>query len=682
MIKRLVTSAALIGATIFAMVLSTGDAFAEKRVALIIGNSLYQSVPQLPNPSKDAGAVAQMFRNAHFDTVDLQLDLGIIEFKRAIRKFEEAADQADIAVIYYAGHGLEISGINFLIPVDARLANDRDAEDEAVPLDRVLSSAGGAKKLRLVVLDACRDNPFSAGMKRNRKSASRGITTLGGVDLGSTTDTLTAYAAKLGSTAEDGDGDHSPFTTALLKNLTVPGLDVRLAFGRVKKEVMTVTGGKQEPYVYGSLGDDNYALVPAPVVAPEPQAAEMKADFELISSINTRKAWEVYLTRYKAGPYVDRARQQLASLSDQIPQQAVPPQGNISTAAVGPNVIAPGREPSSKEALDWDKLKDSTDQAALQKFISRYPNSPLAITAQQRIDVLIQAAQDREAAKAAQKRDEDERRAKATEAAQKAKATEAERKAAEAKQKADEAEKTKEAAEAAALRAASEKQAREAEAERRKAELVSGQEAACQQEQAKLDALTAKGSQGSGVADLRAFAGTVTCARLGPVLVATLDKFVAEAAKRNPAGPNSLELIRSAQTELTRLGCFTGKVDGNLSTTKIALGRYLSIRGQASGSIDVTESVVADLTKQTGRVCPLECNAGETAKGGTCIASDKPAAPAIASRRKKDDEDRKPAPRQAEREQPRPSRPAAQQQAVARPSGGGGGHAAMVGVGF
>jgi hypothetical protein len=223
--------------------------------------------------------------------------------------------------------------------------------------------------------------------------------------------------------------------------------------------------------------------------------------------------------------------------------------------------------------------------------------------------------------------------------------------------------------------------------------LASAQEAACKQEQGKLDDLTVKGSQGSGVDNLRAFTGTITCARLKPVAVATLDKFNAEAAKRNAALPNSPELIRSAQTELARLGCFTGKVDGTLSTTKSALGRYMSIRGKPSSNTDVTEGVVADLTKQTGRVCPLECKTGETAKGQTCVANEKPASPATASRHKNDDEDRrKPAPRQAEREQPRPSRPApvAQQQAVARPSygggygggGGGGGSHTMVGVGF
>ena len=190
------------------------DARADKRVALVVGNSSYQNVPQLPNPARDANSVAQLFKDAGFDTVDVAINVGNLEFKRAIRKFEVDSDQADIAVVYYAGHGLEIGGTNFLIPVDARLASDRDAEDEAITLDRLVSSADGAKRLRVVVLDACRDNPFTASMRRERRGVNRAIASgLGKVEPTST-DTLIAYAAKAGSTAEDGEGQHSPFTTA------------------------------------------------------------------------------------------------------------------------------------------------------------------------------------------------------------------------------------------------------------------------------------------------------------------------------------------------------------------------------------------------------------------------------------------------------------------------------------
>src|ERR1700694_4495335 len=264
MSRRLLGTTMTIGAAILLMVFPLDAAWAEKRVALVIGNSNYANVPKLPNPSRDAIAVGQMFRDAGFDNVDVIVNVSNLEFKRAIRKFELDADQADIAVVFYAGHGLEIGGTNYLIPVDARLASDRDADDEAIPLERMVSSADGAKRLRLVILDACRDNPFVTVMRRERKVANRAVTSgLGRVEPTST-DTLIAYAAKAGSTADDGDGLHSPFTSAILKNLTVPGLDVRLAFGRVRDEVLKVTGNRQEPFVYGSLGGGHLSVVRPP----------------------------------------------------------------------------------------------------------------------------------------------------------------------------------------------------------------------------------------------------------------------------------------------------------------------------------------------------------------------------------------------------------------------------------
>jgi hypothetical protein len=710
MIKRLVPMAAVIAGAILSMVLAPDAAWADKRVALIVGNSTYQTVPQLPNPARDASAIAKMFKDAGFETVDVQLNVGNLEFKRAIRKFEAAADQADIAVVYYAGHGLEIGGTNYLIPVDARLASDRDADDEAIPLERLVSSADGAKRLRLIILDACRDNPFVGTMRRERKMANRAVTAgLGKVEPTST-DTLIAYAARAGSTADDGDGLHSPFTAAVLKNLTVPGLDVRLAFGRVRDEVLKTTGNRQEPFVYGSLGGSNIALVPALAVPQETSENDIKRDYELVEKVGNLKAWQVFVDNHPKGFFADLARAQIEKLT----------QAKVVLASLPQETVPSTRESPSRESLEWDRVKDSTDLAVLQRFIKRFPDSPLSINAQQRIDILKKATEEREdkaraereaAAKAAEdarvqaeqkkaeiaaakKREEDERRAKAAAAAEQAKAIEAERKAAEAKQRAEEAQRNKADTEAAALRAASEKQAREAEAARRKAESAAAQEAACKTEQGKLDDLIAKGSEGSGLDNLKSFSRTVTCDRLGSQVVATLDKFNAEAAKRAATLPNSPELVRSAQTQLVRLGCMTGKIDGTLNaTTKSALGHYMTIEGQPSDDASVTEGLVAELTKHTTRVCPIECKTGETLKGETCVADEKPAAaPATASRRKNEDEDDTPArrkPRQAEREQPQRSKPApeaprARQQALARPSivSGGSGSHTMIGVGF
>jgi Caspase domain len=867
-----------IGVAILTVVFPFDSACAQnqKRIALVVGNSNYAHVPKLPNPSRDAISVGQMFRDAGFNSVDVIVNATNIEFKRAIRKFEIDADQADIAVIFYAGHGIEIGGANYLIPIDARLASDRDAEDEAVTLDRVVASADGASKLRLIMLD---DNPFTSLMRRDRKN--REVSAGLGRAQPTSTDTLIAYAAKAGSTAEDGDGQHSPFTSAILKHLTNPGLDIRLAFGRVRDEVMRATGSRQEPYVYGALGGSNISLVPAPKVQDTP-IADVKADYELVARIGTLRAWEVFLGTHKTGFYADLARVQIAALSEQQQLQAgssvtrsKPGNTNMLLAGV-PSASQPGgRESSSQEALDWNKIKDSTDPAAFEKFIQKYPDAPLAVTAQKRLEVLKQAAAEREAARkatekaaeearleaerkkaeiaaakkreeeerlatrkreeeerlaakrreeeerrakaaeaeqkaraaeaerqAARQRDEEERRARAAETEQKAKAAEAERQAAEARQRAEEAGRSKAAAEAAAARAETERLAKQAEAERNKAEQASALEAACRAEQAKFEDLSAKGSDGAGVQNMAALAKAVTCDRLRPQVATTLnrfyteasckaeqakledltakgsdgagvqnmaafakavacdrlrpqvttalnrfyteasckaerakfddlkargsdgagvqnmaafaktvtcdalrpavatavDQFTAEAVKRAATAPNAPRLVLAAQTELVRLGCaLPGKPDGILNAaTKTALARFASLKGRAADNTTVTEALVSELTKQTDRVCPLECKAGELAKGDKCVAQEKPAAPAApaaTSRKKDDDEDepvsRKPRPekRQAEKEQRRAPAPApeprARVQAIARPSGGGGGgHGAMIGVGF
>jgi uncharacterized caspase-like protein len=231
----------ILGFLIFAIAFVT-DARADQRVALVIGNSAYQNVPKLPNPVNDARAVTALFKRAGFDVVESRPDLGISNLKRALRDFTDLAAQADVAVVYYAGHGIEVDGNNYLVPVDAVLERDVDVEDETVSVDRVLKALDPAKRLRLVILDACRDNPFARTMKRTTATRSTGAGLAKMEPL--TSDTLIAFAARAGSTAMDGDGKNSPFTSALLKHLATPGLDVRLALGRVRDDVMKATSGK------------------------------------------------------------------------------------------------------------------------------------------------------------------------------------------------------------------------------------------------------------------------------------------------------------------------------------------------------------------------------------------------------------------------------------------------------
>ncbi|MES1147567.1 MAG: caspase family protein, partial [Bradyrhizobium guangdongense] len=151
---------------LFAIWLGCGPAMAERRVALVIGNSTYKSVPRLTNPANDATLVGGMFKKAGFDAVDVKLDLNVAEMRRALRDFGDKTRDAGVAVIYYAGHGIELDGTNYLIPTDATLERDSDVLDETIALDRALFAVEPAKQLRLIILDACRDNPFAKTMKR------------------------------------------------------------------------------------------------------------------------------------------------------------------------------------------------------------------------------------------------------------------------------------------------------------------------------------------------------------------------------------------------------------------------------------------------------------------------------------------------------------------------------------
>lgn len=222
------------------------------RVALVIGNSQYGDVPFLPNPQRDAQAVADTFRKLGFQTVITQTNLTLRQMRTALNEFEERVKQGvDWAVIYYAGHGLEVAGVKYLVPVDAKLSGVADVTYEAVPLDHLLLAAQSAKKLHVVILDMCRNNPFVTRLASASRSVSRGFSRVepkGGE--------LVAFSAGEGQTAEDGDGEHSPFTQAFLKNVTQPGVEINYLFRKVRADVKIATQGKQEPATYDGLSDD------------------------------------------------------------------------------------------------------------------------------------------------------------------------------------------------------------------------------------------------------------------------------------------------------------------------------------------------------------------------------------------------------------------------------------------
>jgi tetratricopeptide (TPR) repeat protein len=225
-----------------------------KRVALVIGNAKYANVGELTNPRNDAKGVAASLRRLGFAKVMELYDLGREQMGRALNEFGDLAENAEWAVVFYAGHGLEMNGVSYLIPTDAALLRDTHVTEETISLTQVQAKVDAAPKLGLVILDSCRNNPFLARMVRSGGTARAIGRGLANVDPEGSV--LVAYSAKHGTTASDGDGADSPFTEALLSHIEEPGLEINFLFRKVRDDVRTKTQRRQEPYLYGSLSSE------------------------------------------------------------------------------------------------------------------------------------------------------------------------------------------------------------------------------------------------------------------------------------------------------------------------------------------------------------------------------------------------------------------------------------------
>ena len=244
------------------LVLFVGPASASSRVALVIGNADYDHVPKLANPLNDAADVGAALGRLEFSVTHVNVNAGFDALRKELRTFRRAASAAEIAVVFYAGHGIEVDKQNFLVPMSTPvLQTDGEVGYEAVPLEMVTGAVEGASNFSLVMLDACRDNPFRISMRREKgstRSIGRGLAR----PKEPSGDTLIVYSAKEGTTATDGTGLNSPFASALLRYLEEPGLEVGIMFRHVSDAVEESTGQDQEPVWYGSLPSKGAYFIP------------------------------------------------------------------------------------------------------------------------------------------------------------------------------------------------------------------------------------------------------------------------------------------------------------------------------------------------------------------------------------------------------------------------------------
>ena len=239
-------------------------AMASDRIALVIGMGAYVSVPVLDNPVNDARGIGETLERVGFDVTTL-LDIPGEALRAEVDKFAFRAETADLALIYYAGHGVEVQGENFLIPVDARVTSNRDIQRLSLSLDDLLAAVDGARRMRVVILDSCRDDPFGGALDLDAlaqtPAATPGTRSTGGGLAQPSPDrgTLVAFAARDGEVALDGTGRHSPFAQALIDALPQP-VEISLMFRQVRDAVLRQTGNLQEPHTYGSLSGTPFFL--------------------------------------------------------------------------------------------------------------------------------------------------------------------------------------------------------------------------------------------------------------------------------------------------------------------------------------------------------------------------------------------------------------------------------------
>jgi hypothetical protein len=343
-----------------------------KRIALVIGNGAYTKAPLLKNPPNDARDMAATLRTLGFD-VTSGINTNQRDMKRLIREFGQKLKAGGSGLFYYAGHGVQSKGRNYLIPVDADIQSEAEVEDAGVDASLVLNYMDDAQNgLNIVILDACRNNPFS----RSFRSASDGL-----AQVDAPTGTLIAYATAPGRVASDGTARNGLYTSELLKQMRVPSLSVTDMFMRVRAEVMKQTGNKQVPWEASSLVGAFYFSGPKNDGSASPAANELKVDpaafelsyWETIKNSTSADDFKAYIEKYPSGQFASLAKNRISSLEPSTKPVESKPAANDGSAT---------------ELAFWDSVKNSTNVEDFQAYLKKYPNGTFAELANNRLRTL------------------------------------------------------------------------------------------------------------------------------------------------------------------------------------------------------------------------------------------------------------------------------------------------------
>ena len=550
MTKLLISALALASSVLFTS-LTADPALADRRVALVIGNAQYKNTSlSLPNPKNDADDVAATLRTLGFEVV-LATNADKRALDQAMQQFARQVTDADSALFFYAGHAMQYQGRNYLMPIDAELEDEISLRYQMVAIDDVRAALERASGVKIMILDACRNNPLADRLARNMANLNRAVGNVRGLArVDKTQGMVVAYATAADDVAQDGSGRNSPFTTALLKRMQEPGIEIEMMFRRVTADVNAQTFGRQRPETYISLLS------------------------------------EYYLNQ------VDK--------------------------------------------LAWEKAKDSGDVAALRDFVAKYPASAYTAAAQSQLAQLDRAERDQQAAREKAQRETTDLRTQVAALEQQRLARERADRERTEREQAD-----REAAERARMARLEAERLARVEAERKMDE-------ACKRDEERLASLQRGGTLGRE--ELVRFERELGCERLRPLVLAAISAPAVETPKTRlvpaPELMDTPQLVRAAQAQLRRIGCFAGDDDGKLNdATRNAVKRYLIQRGIPANEIKISESLVAELKTQDKGVCALDCKRGQVEKNGRCVV-EKVAEPRRSKKAKSEPRQRTAAPAQ------------------------------------
>ncbi len=354
-----------------------------RRVALVLGNSNYANTISLPNTANDARAMTAALTRLGFDVVS-GVDQSHAQMNQSMKTFARKLVGADVALFYYAGHGMQVSGANYLVPVDAELAQETDLQFEAVKVTTIVDRLMLPAKVKIVILDSCRDNPLAVSLARSMSPLTRSTAApSAGLSAMSTsaTGTLVAFATAPGHVALDGTGDHSPFTAALLEHIETPGLDIDVMMKRVRGHVAKATDERQQPWTNSALNGE-FFLKPGQVASLQPAAPQLASGGQ--SAVSTpptttlsadtlaqidvaswnaadrggrglKADYENYLTKHPTGIFAAQARKQIARLNGNSAAASTRTASLGGVAKLPATNSGPAATQESERALGWSR---------------------------------------------------------------------------------------------------------------------------------------------------------------------------------------------------------------------------------------------------------------------------------------------------------------------------------------